>query len=248
MNDLYVYNSAFQAMTATGSTYAARRVVSAMLSIMPVRSVIDFGCARGTWLREWHNQAVEDIVGVDGGYVDRAGLEIDPACFVTHDLGTPFTHERRFDLAQSLEVAEHLQPRRAASFVADLTAHAPVVLFSAAPPGQGGEHHVNEQPAEYWRRLFGAHDYVPIDCLRPLLARETNIPRWYRYNLILYVRRGHLERISPFARQFLIPGGAIAGDPSPLPYKVRKRIIQMLPQGVCDGLARWNARRFQARA
>jgi hypothetical protein len=130
--------------------------------------------------------------------------------------------------------------------VNDLVAHAPVVLFSAAPPGQGGENHVNEQPGEYWRKLFRNHDYVAIDCLRPLLAREINIPDWYRYNIMLYVLRDHLERIAPFARQFQLHDNEPVSDPSPLAYKLRKRFVRSLPHWLCNRLARWNARRFPA--
>ena len=241
---MYVYDSAFQTMASVGSAYAARRIVSAIHSILPPRSVIDFGCSRGAWLREWRAHGVQDIVGVDGDYVDSAKLEFDADRFVIHDLATPFSHGRRFDLAQSLEVAEHLPPPRAPSFVADLTAHAPAVLFSAAPPGQGGEHHINEQPAEYWRRLFVEHDYVAIDCLRPLLARESGVPAWYRYNLVLYVHRGALDRISPFARQFQVADGETLPDRSPFPYRLRKIVVRTLPPPVRDQLARLNARRF----
>jgi hypothetical protein len=244
MNNVYIYDSAFQNMAATGSAYAARRIISAMRTVLPVQSVIDFGCARGTWLREWQAQAVDDVIGVDGGYVDRSKLEIDQRCFVVHDLAAPLNLGRRFDLAQSLEVAEHLPPARAATFVADIVAHAPVVLFSAAPPGQGGENHLNEQPATYWQGLFLDHNYVAIDCFRPLLARESGIPDWYRYNIILYVQRSSMEQIAPFARQFQLRDGELISDPSPLPYKLRKFIIRLLPRSLCDHLARWNARRF----
>jgi SAM-dependent methyltransferase len=241
---VYVYDSAFQNMAATGSAYAARRIISAVRAILPVRSVVDVGCARGTWLREWREQDVDDIVGVDGDYVDRSKLEIDPHRFVVADLAAPFNLGRQFDLAQSLEVAEHLPPTRAASFVADLVALAPVVLYSAATPGQGGEHHLNEQPGEYWQRLFLNHDYAAIDCLRPLLAREENVPAWYRYNLVLYVQRNHMGQIAPFAREFQLRDGERIPDPSPLPYRLRKLIIRSLPKPVCDRLAQWNARRF----
>ena len=121
MNQVYIYDSAFQNMAATGSAYAAGRIISAMRTVLPVRSAVDFGCARGTWLREWQAQTVDDIVGVDGDYVDRSKLEIDRQCFVVHDLATPFNLGRRFDLAQSLEVAEHLPPARAAGWYSRLT-------------------------------------------------------------------------------------------------------------------------------
>jgi hypothetical protein len=244
MNDMYVYDSAFQNMAATGSAYAARRIISIIHTIMPVQSVVDVGCARGTWLREWQAQGVNDIVGVDGDYVESDKLEIAPRCFVAHDLAAHYDLQRRFDLAQSLEVAEHLPATRAASFVADIVALAPVVLFSAAPPGQGGENHLNEQPYDYWRALFLRHDYLAIDCLRPLLTKDARIPRWYRYNLMLYVARDELPRLATFARQFRLDEEEPIPDGSPLSYRLRKRIVRALPQPICNRLARWNARRF----
>jgi hypothetical protein len=243
---MYSYDAAFQNLT-TGRAYPARRIISAVRAVLPVRSVIDIGCARGTWLREWRAQAVDDIVGVDGPYIDRGELEIESQCFVAHDLSLRFNIGRCFDLAQSLEVAEHLPPARAATFVADVVAHATVVLFSAATPGQGGENHLNEQTAEYWRALFREHGYVAIDCLRPVLARAEGIPAWYRYNLMLYAHRDAVGRISPFARQFELADEEPIPDVSPWTYRLRNSMVRLLPRPICDHLARRNARRFAAR-
>jgi SAM-dependent methyltransferase len=245
-NDPYIYNSAFQNMAASGSAHAAGWIISFIQTIVPIDSVLDVGCARGTWLRQWQIRGVEDIAGVDGEYVERSKLEIDPGCFAVSDLARRFNLERQFDFVQSLEVAEHLPPARAASFVSDLVIHAPVVLFSAAPPGQGGENHINEQPAEYWRQLFRLHDYVAIDCVRPWLTGMQTIPIWYRYNMVLYVRYDQLERIAPIARHFQLRDNEAVSDLSPLPYRLRKRIVRLLPQSVCNRLAQWNARRFPA--
>lgn len=65
------------------------------------------------------------------------------------DLTQPLSLGRKFDLCVSMEVAEHLPPSRADSFVADLVGLAPVVLFSAAVPEQGGTNHLNEQWPDY---------------------------------------------------------------------------------------------------
>jgi hypothetical protein len=245
-NDFYIYNSAFQNMAASGSAYAASRIISFIQTIVPVSSVMDVGCARGTWLRQWQLLGVTDIAGVDGGYVDRSKLEIDPGCFMVRDLAERFNLQRQFDLAQSLEVAEHLPSARAATFVSDLVIHAPVVLFSAAPPGQGGENHINEQPGEYWRKLFRQHDYFAIDCVRPWLAGMATIPAWYRYNIMLYVRFDQLGRVAPFARRFQLRDADPVSDPSPLSYKLRKYVVRLLPRSACNRLAQWNARRFPA--
>ena len=244
MNQIYAYDSAFQNMAAAGSAHAARRIISIVRTIMPVASVLDVGCARGTWLRQWREQGVSGITGIDGDYVDRGRLEIAEENFLVHDLAHPFNLGRRFDLAQSLEVAEHLPPACAASFVAGLVSHAPAVLFSAAPPGQGGENHINEQPGQYWRDLFLTHDHVAIDCIRPLLAHEPAMPAWYRYNMLLYVQRDCLDLIAPFARQFLLGDRDPVPDWSPLRYRLRKTIVRSLPETLRNRLAQWNARRF----
>jgi len=246
MTESYIYDTKFQDMTAAGSAYSARRIAEILQTITPIHAVLDVGCARGTWLRQWREQGVLDIVGLDGDYVDRARLEIDPGCFRVHDLSERFSLGRQFDLAQCLEVAEHLPPSRAPTLVDDLTAHAPVVLFSAAPPGQGGEHHINEQPAAYWQALFARRGFRAIDCLRPLLARDPRVSAWYRYNLVVYARHDALDRLCPFTRQFLVDEREALPDVSPTWYRARKRLITLLPQPVCDLLARWNARRHQA--
>ena len=69
-----------------------------------------------------------------------------------------------------LEVAEHIPPECADIFVESLTwGLAPVIMFSAAVPGQGGTLHLNEQWPAYWASKFAQHGYVLIDCLRPQL-------------------------------------------------------------------------------
>jgi hypothetical protein len=93
---------------------------------------------------------------------------------------------RRFDLACSLEVAEHLSPSVADQLVLALVKAAPVVLFSAAIPRQGGTSHVNEQWASYWAEKFKRHGYVAIDCLRPALHGDRRVDWWYRQNALIY--------------------------------------------------------------
>ena len=86
-----------------------------------------------------------------------------------------------------------MPPERGERFVADLVALAPVVLFSAAIPGQGGTDHINEQWQDYWARLFAKHDYVALDFLRLKFWNDSRIEWWYRQNIILYVRRDRVE-------------------------------------------------------
>ena len=63
-------------------------------------------------------------------------------------------------MAVSLEVGEHLPKRSAGRLVDLLTTLSPVVVFSAATPGQGATGHVNEQPHAYWITRFAARGFV----------------------------------------------------------------------------------------
>jgi hypothetical protein len=110
------------------------------------------------------------------------------------DLTSPLELGRRYDLAISLEVAEHLPPEAAAGFVASLTRAAPVVAFSAAIPGQGGRGHVNEQWPAYWAELFARHGYEPVDALRPLLWDDPGVEWWYAQNVVVFASAEGLGR------------------------------------------------------
>src|SRR5262249_49881456 len=115
------------------------------------------------------------------------------------DLEQPFDLGRRFDLAISLEVAEHLSAAAAAGVVASLARHADVVLFSAAIPFQGGHHHVNEQFLDYWGRLFEAHAYQAVDCLRCLIWNNPAVLWWLRQNIVVFVKQELATGQGPFA-------------------------------------------------
>jgi 2-polyprenyl-3-methyl-5-hydroxy-6-metoxy-1,4-benzoquinol methylase len=81
---------------------------------------------------------VHDICGVHRDYVSRSQLLIPDELFRAADLARPLALGRRFDLVQSLEVAEHITPAASEAFVENLARHAErFVLFSAAPPGKG---------------------------------------------------------------------------------------------------------------
>lgn len=79
---------------------------------------------------------------------------------------------------ESFEVAEHLRPEKAETFVETLTRHSDLVVMSAAPEGQGGDGHFNEQPPEYWIGLMGGRGFgllqAETDRLRGLAANPVS--------------------------------------------------------------------------
>lgn len=59
-----------------------------------------------------------------------------------------------FDLAYCFEVAEHLDERLGHRLVEFLSSIAPIVVFTAAQPGQGGIGHIFLQNKNYWAAQF----------------------------------------------------------------------------------------------
>lgn len=190
------YNDNFYVDLHNRTLYPARVILDKLLNVIPdVRSAVDVGCAVGSWLSVLRDRGVEDIQGIDGDWVNKDFLEIPAECFKSLDLTKPFQLNKKYDLAMSLEVAEHLPETSAKGFVGSLTSLSDFVLFSAAIPYQGGTNHVNEQWLEYWNGLFREQGYQGVDIIRRLIWDDVRIPFWYKQNLVIFVRKEHLDTL-----------------------------------------------------
>lgn len=181
-----LYDSSFYAAQANESLRSAQKVAPLVLELLDVRSVVDVGGGVGPWVRAFLDLGVERGLCVDGDYVDRSALLVPGDRFLARDLTRPLGLEERFDLAISVEVAEHLPPSTAPAFVGELVKLAPVVLFSAAIPLQGGVDHQNERWQSYWSSLFERQGYRAIDVIRPQVWEDPDVTPFYAQNAILY--------------------------------------------------------------
>jgi SAM-dependent methyltransferase len=182
-----LYSQGFFSAEATPSSGSAERVVPVLAELYAPASVVDVGCGLGHWLAAFRSRGVTDVLGLDGTYVPVDRLAIPPSDFMAVDLHRPPALQRRFDMALCLEVGEHLPAESAASLVGFLVAASDIVVFSAAVPGQGGQHHVNEQWQSYWVRLFRQHGYRPLDDVRRALWLDPGVQPYYLQNCLTYV-------------------------------------------------------------
>lgn len=191
------YDHDFYGAQAGGSERSARAVLPLVLEVVSARSVIDVGCGVGTWLTAAAEFGVDDALGLDGVYAVDAGLRIPHSTFRAVDLSQPLPDlGRRYDLAISLEVAEHLPASRSDSFVADLCGLADVVLFSAATPGQMGTDHINLEFQHFWADRFFGCGYRAFDIVRPRVWYDTNVEAFYRQNTLVFVNRSRADLVA----------------------------------------------------
>ena len=197
MTDATIYDRSFYEQQAARSLQSARIVLGKLFTRVQPKRVVDVGCGVGPWVKAALELGATHALGVDGAYVDQSMLMIPAARFRGADIETEAVTTvladelaERFDLAISLETAEHLSFRRAESFVAELTALSDLVLFGAAVPFQSGTHHINEQWPEFWAILFRAQGYECWDWLRGEIWADRDVDWWYAQNTLVFAKSG----------------------------------------------------------
>lgn len=174
---------------------SAQIIVSHIIELLNPKSVSDFGCGKGQFLKAFKNAGISSVHGYDGPWAkepSRENLAEDEFSIVDFEHAERI-HPQGTDVALSLEVAEHLNDAVAQDFVRLLCATSDVVVFSAALPSQGGQGHINEKPISYWSELFEQNEFVPFDLLRRTLWDNDDVEVWYRQNICLYAKSGTLQ-------------------------------------------------------
>lgn len=181
-----VYES-FNEGSASRSVAAISETI--IKDLKPV-SVIDVGCGAGILLEALQSKGCQIF-----------GLEYSsPAVKRCKDRGVDvrqFNLEKdslkkkiSFDVVVSMEVAEHLPERTSDRYLDLLVSLADIIVFTAAPPGQGGLDHVNEQPKSYWITRFKRRNYVLDEELTAQWAdkweKDGNVAVWYYKNLMIF--------------------------------------------------------------
>ena len=187
------YSKVFYDEMKVSNLTSARKIVPMVIDIVRPKSVVDVGCGTGVWLKAFREQGVKDIFGLDGDWVTDDMLVIPRESFKPADIEKPVSFDKKADLAVCLEVAEHIPHDSAGILIDNLTSVAPVILFSAAIPFQGGSHHVNEQWPEYWREFFEKRGYIPVDCIRRKIWDDKEVSFFYAQNVLIYVDKSKLS-------------------------------------------------------
>ena len=182
-----MYSYDFYDTVRDGALRSAQALVPQLLNLFAPKTVVDVGCGEGWWARTFEDVGQCTVLGVDGS-PNAGGALGGPqrGRFQLTDLSRPFGVGRH-DLALCLEVGEHLPAAAADGLISSLCQAAPVVVWSAAIPGQGGAGHINEQWPDYWVDKFAANGFTVSGALRWLIWDDPGIENWYRQNLLVAV-------------------------------------------------------------
>jgi hypothetical protein len=178
---IYGFGDRWIDLVSTTPVEEAHAVADVLYKEYEPDSVIDFGCGLGRYLTGFQAQGAR-IHGVEGFSEAREHAEIPNEALTIHDLREPLEINEQYDLALCIETAEHIPPAYADTLVDTITSAAPRVVFTAAPPGNGGTHHVNEASREYWIDKFQSRgfSYAPAetDHLQESIKSEIDAAEW----------------------------------------------------------------------
>lgn len=165
-------------------------IADALSARLGFSSVLDLGCGNGFLIARLAASG-KAVDGIDGSAhaLEFAAPDIAPRIQVM-DLARPLWLGRR-DLVICSEVAEHLDANYAEILVDNICVNCRHwVFFTAATPGQGGHHHVNEQPHEYWIAKFGRRhfrlDEERTQALRRDFSGCLNTIWWFTKNAMVF--------------------------------------------------------------
>jgi hypothetical protein len=172
-------------------------------------SLLDVGCGIGTWVSSAIRYGVTDVFGVDGVNIPSHNLLFPAENFRAVDLTSPLNLGRRFDMVLCLEVAEHIDSKFSGTLIDSLVQHSDTILFSAACPGQSGQHHINCRWPSWWQNHFNDRGFKCDDTIRWSIWNDSVIEPWYRQNIFLATKdpttAGKEQRIRSAIHPDLLP-------------------------------------------
>jgi SAM-dependent methyltransferase len=149
------YSTSYYEGIEAANAQVYKLLATALAAIFRPGSAADVGCGSGGISLALRAEGVERIYPFD---FSQASVDMTK--------GKGFPNAQRLDLTQAseipatadlclcLEVAEHIPRKYERHLVSLLSQVAPVLIFTAAPPGQGGHLHVNLRSKNHWIQLF----------------------------------------------------------------------------------------------
>jgi SAM-dependent methyltransferase len=154
------------------------------------KSVVDVGCGNGVLLAGVPGDI--KVLGIEGSENGVKQSLVENSKILCHDLRTELNIQDRFDLVVSIEVAEHIEPKYADTFVDNLIILGDTIILTAS--NEQSPYHFNCQPKDYWVGLFNKRfferDIKTETTIVSVLENTIDSSRDYLYkNMMVFKRK-----------------------------------------------------------
>ena len=111
-----LYDKSFYESTHS-HVYSAQKIFEIIFKYLKPKSIIDVGCGSGSWLKAASEMGVKNLTGIEGNWLKPEMLIAENINLLIHDISNSLPRLSKYDLAITLEVAEHLSESRSKSFI-----------------------------------------------------------------------------------------------------------------------------------
>lgn len=127
-----------------GETHVDEGTLDFIIRAAGITSMVDVGCGPGGMVSLALSKGLK-AAGVDGDFTLQRNVPVH-----LHDFTTGHVDLKRvYDLCWCVEFVEHVEEKYMDNYM-KVFQQCRFVLMTHAFPGQGGHHHVNERPSQYW--------------------------------------------------------------------------------------------------
>lgn len=205
INEQYkkIYSNSYYTIQEYGSLKSAEIIVPMIINEFNPKSVIDVGCGIGSWLSVFYKNGITDFIGLDTEFINSENLKIPKDRFLKVDICKPINISEKYDLAVSLEVAEHIPEEFIDIYIESLIKLSDLILFSGAIPLQGDIKmgHVNEKWQSEWIKIFENKGYYVYDAFRKRIWDNINIEPWYIQNMFVFINKKVIDNYKIIVNQ-----------------------------------------------
>lgn len=195
----------FKSLAEISYKSAAKIVPHIINKIGIPTKVVDLGGGVGGWCRAFLDNGTSKVICIDHPSTPSNLLVIDQNDFIKCDFEKNIPDFIKCDLAISIEFAEHISSKKSDSIIDFLVQSAPIIVFSAAIPNQGGVNHINEQRHNFWANKFAERNFECLDIIRNDIIFDSDIEYYLRQNVFLFVDKNSNKYIELAKYEKLIP-------------------------------------------
>ena len=169
-----------------------KNIGSEIVNFFKISSIVDFGCGLGSFLEGAQEKGAR-IMGFEYGYEKAKGYLCQSiAPFIQYGNVMEKIDCGVFDCSMSIEVAEHILTEKSDELVSNLARSSnKYIILTAAPPGQGGTGHINEQPKQFWIDKFEKLGFkldviFTQSFLTYISEKKMKLPKHVRRNIMVF--------------------------------------------------------------
>ncbi|MCK4936766.1 MAG: hypothetical protein KAR84_07920 [Elusimicrobiales bacterium] len=176
---------------------SAEIITDILFDLFGPKKIADLGCGCGIYSHLFEKKDAE-VLALDGVMPPKEYSF--PINIHEQDLTVPFENTwGRFDLTLCLEVAEHIPENLTDIFLDNILKFSDTLVLSAAPKGQEGHHHVNEQPKRYWVKKLAekgfAYNRIKTGTMLEKLKKDK-LPYMWMCEQISFYEKADKEKLN----------------------------------------------------